>query len=341
MISGKRTFLAAFVVLLLAAALLFAHAWWIHRGPQPGTVLDEARQANRSAESFPAAADNYFHDMDQGKNGVVLLSLEEIKGRNTWVVWTGGNDRLWNHLTNDSFGALDFLKTLSSYPNEISPKPQDKIKFMKFSRDNRWSYLGLINEPCFEKATGPHPKRFGLWLDKRIVSPDCPPDPFEDESKYPGVMVGSRGQDLPVGSPDQYLPKKMPIGSYYGYATGIVGLRLFPNPDFDAQAAKHWEPAKFYSDPDYYDSKDLIRPYRVGMSCAFCHVGPNPIKPPADPEKPKWENLSNNVGAQYFWVDRIFDWKADPSNYIFQMFHTSRPAPWIPPLFPQTTSTIR
>ena len=62
--------------------------------------------------------------------------------------------------------------------------------------------------------------------------------------------------------------------------------------------------------PAYYNSKTLVRPYRVGMSCGFCHVGPNPINPPADPEHPKWENLSSNVGAQYFWVDRIFDWDA-------------------------------
>src|SRR5438034_7882105 len=61
------------------------------------------------------------------------------------------------------------------------------------------------------------------------------------------------------------------------------------------------------------------------MSCAFCHVGPNPIKPPADPENPQWENLSANVGAQYFWVDRIFTWKYDPSNYMFQLLHASRP----------------
>ena len=44
------------------------------------------------------------------------------------------------------------------------------------------------------------------------------------------------------------------------------------------------------------------------MSCAFCHVGPNPVKPPDNPDTPKWENLSSNVGAQYFWIDRIFDW---------------------------------
>ena len=61
------------------------------------------------------------------------------------------------------------------------------------------------------------------------------------------------------------------------------------------------------------------------MSCGFCHVGPNPTKPPADPEHPKWENLSSNVGAQYFWTSRIFDWDADPSSFVFQFFQTYRP----------------
>jgi hypothetical protein len=320
--NAKVKLLIAIIAVVFVGSVLLVHAWWIHRGPKPGSVLDEARQANRTAATFQAAEEDYFHDMDQNKGGVVSLSVDEIKGRNTWVVWTGGNDRLWNRLTKDSFGALDFLKTISSYPSQISTDPSDK---MKFSRDNRWSYLGLVNEPCFEKATGPDPERFGLWLDKRIVSPDCPPDPFENETKYPGVRVGSRGQDLPSGRGDQYLPKKMPVGSYYGYATGIVGLRLFPNPDFDADAARNWDPTKFYNDPNYYESDKLVQPYRIGMSCAFCHVGPNPIRPPSDPESPKWDNLSNNVGAQYFWIDRIFDWKADASNYIFQMFHTSRP----------------
>lgn len=262
--------------------------------PDPGTVLDEARVANRAPSSFPAADEDYFHDMD----GAITLTTDEVKGRNTWIVWTGGNDRFWDKITVSSFGALDFLKTISSHPS------------LKFSRDNRWNYLGLVNEPGYEKATGPDPERFGLWLDKRAA--DAPPDPFENESKYPGVQVGARG-------------KNMPVGSYYGWATGIVGLRLFPNPEFDEAAAKKWNPERFYNDPSYYNSKDLVRPYRVGMSCGFCHVGPNPVNPPEDPEHPKWGNLSSNVGAQYFWIDRIFDWQADPSNYIFQMFHTSRP----------------
>ena len=107
--------------------------------------------------------------------------------------------------------------------------------------------------------------------------------------------------------------------------TGIVGLRLFPNPNFDEAAAKKWDANRYYTDKNYYESKDLVRPYRVGMSCGFCHVGPNPIKPPQDPDNPKWENLSSNVGAQYFWIERIFYWEGEKDNFVWQLFHTSRP----------------
>ena len=106
---------------------------------------------------------------------------------------------------------------------------------------------------------------------------------------------------------------------------GIVGLRLFPNPAFDEEAAKKWDPKRYYEDPTYYLSKDLVKPYRVGMSCAFCHVGPNPAKPPENPEHPEWKHLSSNVGAQYFWIDRIFAWEADETSFPYQLFRTSRP----------------
>jgi hypothetical protein len=264
------------------------------RGAEPGHVLDEARRATRTAASFPAADEDYFHDAD----GRVALTPDEIRGRDTWLVWTGGNDRFWDVLSTSSKGTLDFLKTLSSYPK------------LAFSRDNRFGYLGLVNEPGFDKATGPDPKRFGLWLDRRRA--EAPPDPFEDVSKYPGVAIGARG-------------KTVPLGSFYGEATGVVGLRLFSNPDFDEAAAKRWDPVRYYEDPSYYLSKDLVKPYRVGMACAFCHVGPSPTNPPADPEHPKWENLSSIVGAQYYWWDRIFVWEKDPSSFPFQVFHVSRP----------------
>jgi hypothetical protein len=288
----RKLFLAALILIVVVAG----GVWLIAgaREPRPGSVQDEALAAGRDASTFVAADEDYFQDMDGG----VALAPDEIKGRNTWNVWTGGNDAMWDKLTVTSVGLLDFLKILTSSPG------------LKFSRDNRWEYLGLVNDPCFVKATGPDPNHFGLWLDQR--RPDCPPDPFENEQKYPGVKIGARGKNLPGGS-------------YYGYETGVVGLRLFPNPAFDEAAAKEWDPVRYYSDPTYYESRDLIRPYRVGMSCGFCHIGPNPVKPPANPDKPQWANLSSNVGAQYFWTDRIFVWNADERNFAFQVFHTYRP----------------
>ncbi len=281
---------------LLCGFGLWLTAVGCHKAPISGEVQDEARLAGRAPESFPAADEDYFYEMD----GAIPLTADQIKGRNMWIVWTGGDDKMWDTLTTTSVGTLDFLKTISSYPDPKTPA----------KRSTRWSYLGLVNEPCFKQATAPNPDRYGLWLDTR--DPSCPADPFENESKYPGVKVGARGKNISAGS-------------YYGYATGIVGLRLFPNPDFDEAAGKKWDPKRFYTDPSYYNDKKLVRPYRVGMSCGFCHVGPNPDKPPVDPENPKWENLSSNVGAQYFWVDRILAWNPDMSSFPLQLFHTSRP----------------
>ncbi len=281
---SKRAKRIRLVILIVLALIAFMTYQWWPRGPRPGTVLDEAKLANRGSESFPAAGvddlgKDYFHDMDADANGPIKFNEAQIKGRNTWIVWTGGDDRLWDTLRVKSFGALDFLKVLSSYksnPPANRPLTRAEVALQRLRRSKRWSYLGLVNEPCFEESTGPDPNRFGLWLDRRKpVSPDCPADPFENEGKYPGVKIGGRGQMLTEGIADCLPPdKRMPVGSYYGYPTGIVGLRLFPNPAFDAAAAKNWDCNRYYNDPNYYNSKDLVVPYRVGMSCGFCHVGP-------------------------------------------------------------------
>ncbi len=294
-----------------------AEDWQSKCGAGAGNIKDEAMCVGRGAETLAGADEDYFRDMDYGatKDPDALAKTlspyvpgikpqEALKaavvGRNNWIVWTAGNDRMWDVLNTKSFGELDFLKTISNHPG------------LKFSRSNRWNYLGLVNEPCFAKPAAPRKDRFGLWLDVR--DPTCAPDPFENEAKYPGVKIGARGRNA-----------SFPVGSYYGYATGIVGLRLFPNPDFDAEAEKNWDPERFYNDPSYYNNKNLVRPYRVGMSCGFCHVGPNPTNPPKDPENPKWENLNSNPGAQYFWWDRIFTYAAEPSDFAYQFFHASLP----------------
>jgi len=311
-----------------------------------GAVQDEAMVAGVKWQQLvpklplDPATKKYLADMDYGylHDPQHTLTDEEENGRIEWTIWTFGNDRFWNYMAGHTYGVFDLLKVLSSPPkfgyctDDASPAhhinydsptnalPHDACtgpgKFwVTISRDNRWNWYGLVNEPCFSKPTAPD--EYGLWLDKRAAeSAECPKDPFENEKLYPGVKIGARGQ-----------PGGVPVGSYYGRASGIVGLRLFPNPDFDEAARKKWDPKRYYEDPSYYNDQDLVRPYRVGMSCGFCHVGPNPSHPPADPENPKWENLNSNPGAQYFWVDRIFVWNPvnSQSNFIFQLFHSQEP----------------
>lgn len=294
----------------LAASILVLGLAGCDKGPRPGEVEDEAKQVGREAASFPHSGVDYFREMDNG----VVLNEREVQGRNMWVVWSGGNDRFWDLMTEKTFGAFDLLKIVTSQPGQA------------FHRDNRWANLGLVNEPCFTEATGPDPARFGLWLDVR--DPTCAPDPFADEAAYPGVKLGFRGKAFKsdtVFADGQKPPAAMPIGSYYGYPTGVMGLRLFPNPAFDDAAAKKWDPKRYYTDPGYYNDPKLVRPYRVGMSCGFCHVGPSPIKPPADPEHMTFAEMSSTVGAQYMWVDRLFVHSADQKNFMFQLVHTYRP----------------
>jgi hypothetical protein len=279
--------LLALVVIAVAGTVGYLR---LHHEP----IQDEALLAGRTVATFPAASEDYFHDMDGG----IALTAAEIQGRNTWLAWSGGDDRFWDGLTATTFGAFDLLKIISSHPGQ------------KFDRDSRWSYLGLVNEPCFDKPTGPDPDHFGLWLDKRRA--DCAPDPFADAKKYPGAAIGARG-------------KTVPVGSYYGEPTGIIGLRLFPNPAFDEAAKQAWNAERYYTDEKYYDDAKLVRPYRVGMTCGFCHVGPSPIHPPADPAHPAFADLSSTVGAQYMWVDRLFIYDSRASNFFFQLVHTYRP----------------
>jgi len=57
----------------------------------------------------------------------------------------------------------------------------------------------------------PQPGSLRSLLDVR--DPGCPPDPFENDAKYPRKNRRAR--------------QEYSAGSYYGYGSGIVGLRLF------------------------------------------------------------------------------------------------------------------
>ena len=303
----KRILTVAGVGALLALGGMAFHRWWTR--PGPGRMLDETRLSGRV--TFAAPDEDYFHDADGGLD----LTLDEIQGRNTWMVWSAGNDRLWDWLARESAGAFDLLKIVGSYDPEkdpaATPGQREKLKQLYgFRRENRMARLGLINEPCFEQAKDGDARRYGLWLDQWQLA--CAPDTFENGEKYPGVPAGAPGQSVSVGS-------------VYGSPSGVLGLRLFPNPDFRDAAETRWDPVRYYTDAAYYGSRDLVRPYRVGMTCAFCHAGWNPAKLPGDREDPLWKNVSSTAGAQYLRVDRVALWQGDASQFAWQLLHAWRP----------------
>jgi hypothetical protein len=277
--------------------------------PGLGHVRDEARIADRG--SFAEPDDDYFAKMDGG----VDLDLEETKGRNIWMIWSAGNDRFWDWLARYSGGEFDLLKLVSSYnpdqDDKLSESDKERLrKFYPFRRENRFQTLGVTNEPCFDQPETPSMSRYGLWLD--VHQANCVGDPFEGDQKYPGVPVGMRGKTIPLGSP-------------YGSPTGVVGLRLYPNPDFNDAAARRWDARRYYTDPSYYGSKDLVRPFRVGMTCAFCHAGLNPAQLPDNPNDPNWENLSSVSGAQFLRFGRVAQWAGPSGGFVSEVLNSARP----------------
>jgi len=188
-------------------------------------------------------------------------------GRNTWNLWSAGNDRFWNDAAQDSYGLVDLLKMLDN---------------RRFSHGQRFKVLGLSNQPGFRAAS--KPDEFGLWLDEEVAA-------------EPAVI------DRTV----------------YGRPSGILGFRLFPNPDFNEEARKKWDGNRFMNDPTYYNNNKLIRPYRVGVTCGACHIAPNPVNPPLDPENPRWENLASAIGNQYINEGKVFC-NLEKNSFFYEMF---------------------
>jgi hypothetical protein len=353
MASKRKKWIVALVVI---AVVVLIWRLWPERPAQ-----DEAYAAGLTKEAFAQPPNEV--DAFRGMDGGGPFTPEEILGRNTWMAWAGGDEAFWDWLANNSFGTFDLLKTLSSYP--CSPEQEQRARayeaslrggsteegygkgayghggyatppgtadaydsnyggaakeryasvsggsygaypgvcaqtmyskggqgpYRYYSRDTRFCYLGLTNEPGFVKAPAPDP--YGLCLDRRT-------------------------------GPKDGLDEKI-----YGRQSGVLGLRIFDNPNFDDEAKRRWQEAMktdaFYTDPKFFSDRKLVRPYRVAMACSFCHVSPHPLNPPADPENPQLANLSGTIGAQYFWFGRIFAPNVRPDNFVWHLLDAQRP----------------
>lgn len=210
------------------------------------------------------------------------------RGRDTWWFYTAGNERFYRALSNKvgQLGfSVDFLRLLDSR-----------------RRKERFAELGLINEPGYRQADKPN--ELGLWLDQ-------PTEPLKRDPLLPA---------------DPAYPSSEQDVADYGYPTGIIGLRMFKNPSFTDEMEKTWKEqwkkleAEGKNTASTYEASDAVKtyfqrpgleqpPFLVGITCAFCHVAFDPLNPPKDQANPRWDNLSANLGNQYFREgDLFFGW---------------------------------
>jgi hypothetical protein len=230
-------------------------------------TVDEATAAGKSVADFPETRIDPFPGMD----GHVSLTSDEIAGRNTWMMWTGGNEAFWDYMARHAYGLVDFLKVIDSR-----------------RRPERFQQLGLMNEPGYRQAT--EPDEFGLYLDQPISS-----------------------------QPDGTNP------AVYGKSTGVIGFRLFLNPNFDDTARKKWDGQRYYTDVTYAQDPKLVRPYRIAMTCALCHVAFHPLYPPNDANAPEWRNLSATIGNQYMRTRGLFGTDLAKNDVLYHILGTPRP----------------
>ena len=388
----------------------YRHYDWQHGDYPPGTIkgeaVDEARSGMtlnrtpvsiRTPECFPAEPRDVFWQMDKvadrdGKlqpldfdeNGDGKIDDKErdaIRGRNTWLLWGGGNETFWDWLETKGYGLTDFLILMDSR-----------------RRGSRFKEAGLITQPGFVQATEPI---LGLYIDQAnpdgsaILKP--PPDPSAAAAASPKSYAPTSGPDsyypkpepevfdaqgrrletpvyqpappaghydelfLPWTTPEErakewtdttkadpfkdYVPeavrRKLPKDgldpTVYGYPSGIFGLRLMLNPDFfaktdkAAEARKYWKErveqtnGQYYTSVQIHSDPKLVRPFRVSMSCGFCHIGPHPLNPPKDPEKPAWDNLSGIIGSQYWDPQPAFGNLVGRPNFLHHFLKSQAP----------------
>ncbi|WAC71693.1 hypothetical protein OU995_19180 [Roseateles sp. SL47] len=324
---------------------------------------DEAASGSRSPNGstlyhrikmcFPTEMRNLFSEVDQvvGPDGklrpidyfdgqaVPDAARQAIRGQNTWMLWGEGNDAFWGWLQENGYGIADFLILIDSR-----------------QRAARFKEAGLINQPGMRAQTDPARRVLGLYLDQpdgdkiKLQQPatdiDAKTGKLAEVVKPPASHKGAAYTEFfRIGDQKLYdeTIKQMPNDGIdplvYGYPSGVVGLRLMLNPDFfgDSKAAEqaraYWNervlksPTQdaYYTDDRIRADPKLVRPFRISMACAFCHVGPHPLNPPADPANPGWANMSSTIGSQYWTPDKAFSNLKTPSSFLWQFVASQQP----------------
>jgi hypothetical protein len=247
------------------------------------------------------------------------LSAPERAGCRIWYFASAGNGRFQTYVLQQRFPVLpDWYKVLRSD-----------------ARGRRFHKWGLINDPqCCTPGEPNCPKKS---LAETYGFDYCPGDDallqyvgkpgYKDPACDPAIF-----QDAPAGNDPHSRQRQNPCDLEFGTSTGAMGLRKFPNPRFNAEAWKKlngWEGYTAKVQPDFFHSKlrdgSVEPPYLIGMACGACHIAFDPLKPPANPEHPKPENLIGAIGNQYAKIHDIVASGEARSSPVYRIFNYTRP----------------
>jgi len=273
--------------------------------------------------SSPPYSTSGYYAADTG------LTPSQRAGREIWYKATAGNDRFHTYVFQQRIGVLiDWYRVLNSR-----------------ERDDRFAAWGLINDPdCCQPG-----------------STDCPAKSYEETYGFdwcPGdkellAHVGKTGyrdpacdfQEGPVAANDPHGPgdqRQSACDLEFGTSTGVLGLRKFPNPRFDAIRWRELNADKpgtwagydqpLSDDATNSDSRvshlldgSIEPPYLIGMACGACHIAFDPLNPPHDPAHPQWENIKGVIGNQYARVSELMASGMPANSLEWQIFAHARP----------------
>jgi hypothetical protein len=285
----------------------------------PAQAMPEPSSVDQNAPYFEACA----------REG---LNESECVGRLIWFKATAGNERFHTYTFQQRVGVLiDWYRVLRTD-----------------QRDDRFRAWGIINDPACCKPGDP---------DCPAKNPDetygfdwCPGD--DVLLKYvgkPGYVDPACGlKDAALDTTDPHTKggkvdqRHSACDLKFGTSTGALGFRKFPNPRFEASK---WRQVNGGSSATWDGFRKTMRdtgvpsdervskladasiepPFLIGTTCGSCHIAFDPRNPPADPARPKWENIHGLIGNQYTRMSELLGSGMARASLEWQMFAHPRP----------------
>jgi hypothetical protein len=255
-------------------------------------------------------------------------SASERAGREIWFFATAFNDRFYTYTYPQRLGgAIDWYLILAAK-----------------NKSNLFQAWGAIPDPDCCVPGDPGCPANGL--DETYGFQWCPGDgellKFVGKEGYRDPACDFRDAPFDTSTPHGPVDQRQsPCDLRFGTSTGALGLRKFPNPRFDAEkwrklngSAAGWQgyraarssgrPAADSRTSRMFDGS-IEPPFRIGMACGGCHIGYDPLRPPAEPNRPRWENIDGLIGNQYSRMSQMLASGLSRHQLEWQLIAQARP----------------